>query len=908
MNKFLFGIFLLCAGSIAGITLLMADDFAAPSASQFATVGVESGKVAIIADNHEAIVLEAGDQYPAASDANRATTAAPSPAPEEIALPNANAPVETIPNQTIAAALPTEPAQNASAPSAVKPQSEDVSAAPDYLCSFEIIVNSKKEADGNPGPIKPIPGADVIVWKGQDIPRPIVDTVQIPLLIFGKGNSNAVLTRKDDGIYVETYAKKETTDNSEPNPGDRLIGLDGYTYLADASLTDSAAHIYIPASEKDNQLLRIWDTLTAYSRMSFGAQMEVFLEFKHNGQEKHIISHLCKIETPHSNEIVAQGTTNAAGRCVFENLPPGIYFVQARKDNRRSMIATLSPARRGVKMWLGDPALSVVVEKKNVEISQLKGIQGAQVQLEGVSESIQGRFMETTQEMGRAQFNNLPWGTYRLTVTPPADIAQAPQIRMVELEELYQREYVKFETPNQIHELSGKIIRKDNNAPVKDFTLELALKAQLNGDAFYGDAKVKTKSAEDGSFRFTKIQSGVYELASGFSDEYNGFLAEDETLLPSGGNWYAGGQEVRIDKDIADYKFLVLPGVETKFSGQVVKADGNPAANVPIHLDQIIVREREGETKESQRHIPIIPNNPKTDKDGKFEFSFTTTPDSEIHKGIILATVAKESETEAQAGMSGSGSGGYGMMMYGAGGVDSRDSQPGAPQAMASYPIEFKLGDFKTGLKIVLQDVVPYVIGGKLTSEDGGLPDGLQIYTYFQNQFYYAKIDREGNYRLEIPKAGKVEMQITGSTLSGTKIPGTPDKYGSLCYFKYCNEFPTVDVSDENRTVRLDVKFQKGYFLLGRVLDKNQNPIKKAWIEAFSPATVDPQKQKTDSYNVSQTNEQGYFGIPGLRRNLEHRIIVRNKMRGDILAQMDGVIPEPAIGDNVILFTVNNPK
>lgn len=911
MNKFLIGLFLICAGSIAGLTLLMADDLAAPVASPSVDVKVESGKVAVI-DRRDTTLLQSGQQ--ATSDsAGTIVLAAPAATPvlkagggsKAIAgsTPAASEPMEAVPSQTIA--LASEPQSSKTN----TPQAEETSAAPEYLCSFEIIVNSKKEADGNPAPIKPISNVDVILWKGQDCPRPIVDTIQIPLHVFNKGNQPAVLTRKNDGIVVTNYSSKETPSNEEPYQGDRLIGIDGYTYLSGTSLTNQAAHIYIPATEQDNKLLRVWDTLAAYSQLPIQAQSGAFLFFAHKGQEEPIIGHLCEPANPQTKEIVAQGTTDSQGRCLFNNLPPGIYFVQARKGNQRSFISTLSPVRRGVKMWLGNPDLMVMVEKKGVEITRLRGIQGAQVQLEAIDKSGKGLFMETTEQMGIARFNDIPWGTYRLTTTLPAEIQKPPQTRTVEFEALYQKEIVEFETPEQIHELAGKVLRKDTHEPVKDFTIDLVLKAELNGEKIYGIGSTKTKTAADGSFRFTQLVEGVYELASGYTDDYNGFLVEGDTLLPSRSGWTHGGVEVRVDKDIAGYKYVVLPGVETKFSGQAVNADGSPATKVSFRFDEIVVLEREGKTREVQRQIPTIPDSPQTDENGNFEFSFIATPDSKIQKGVIMAAIDKEPAPEAKTGMSVSESGGgYGMMMGGMGGIGSRGSQPGVPLAEASYPIEFKRGDTKSGLHIVLKTIDPYVIEGKLTSEDGGLPDGLQICAYYQNQFYYAKIDRESNYRLEVPKAGKVELQIAGSSLCGTQLPGVPDKYGILTYEKYCSEFPTVEVSDENRTVRLDVNFVKGYFFLGRVLDKNQNPIKEAWIQAISPSTVDPNKEKTESYGVSQTNAQGYFSIAGLRRNLEHRIIVRTKMDGEILAQMDGVVPEPKIGDNVILFTVEKPQ
>jgi hypothetical protein len=226
--------------------------------------------------------------------------------------------------------------------------------------------------------------------------------------------------------------------------------------------------------------------------------------------------------------------------------------------------------------------------------------------------------------------------------------------------------------------------------------------------------------------------------------------------------------------------------------------------------------------------------------------------------------------------------------------------------AEGSTPIEFKIGASISGIEIVMEESETYVIEGKITTNDGKWPVHVSIDAYMGNQNTIAQIDKHGNYRLQFSKPGKVNIQAGVGSMSKAD-----DVFGSKNYDDYCTEFMDVELTEENHSIKRDIVLEKAYYLYGRILDKEQNPIPNLYVEACSPPGIDPKKEEPDSYGIdSRTSSKGYFSIAGLRPNMKHSLVVKQGgfWSKNVLTRMDGLMPVEVDSDRLILIVLDKPE
>ena len=233
----------------------------------------------------------------------------------------------------------------------------------EYLCSFDFIVGSPKNI------VERVPGCDVFLWRSRKATRPVPRTASFITVRNLWEHYKVEGQYAEDGVRIDSVEEKPWERGSVPLPlsregssflgnGDLLVGFPGCPYQPGVRLRfsyppygpwDLASYQLLKDSKSPR--LRVWDTLVLY-----GPKDNVFtnamnmdtVEFE-RGTERGYAS-IKTPDPPEENELVSVGTTDSSGRCHFADLLPGLYYVQAQKNEIRSAIVTLHPARAGAEV------------------------------------------------------------------------------------------------------------------------------------------------------------------------------------------------------------------------------------------------------------------------------------------------------------------------------------------------------------------------------------------------------------------------------------------------------------------------------------------------------------------------------------------------------------------------------
>ncbi|MFH1742932.1 MAG: carboxypeptidase-like regulatory domain-containing protein, partial [bacterium] len=272
------------------------------------------------------------------------------------------------------------------------PAEEPVTITLEYLCSFDIEIVDRANNDA------PLEGAEVIVWQGPQIVRPIPETVSFNTYDITNNDDRhgtIVVRRTSDDLRVQRSLKyglgQEVNFEGWKNPtaGDVLVALSGTCWRLDDHNVFPDHYSSIMGTFQ--RRVRMWDSIALYGKYGGTSYFRGSLEFERNG-ERFPNSTYAIITDPKEN-IAARGVTDHTGRCRFENLPPRLYFVQGRTPIRRTCIDALTPVEKGRRLSMytsGDQMIIVTVEKKNELFRLKKKIENAQVILTGLGQQFHG--------------------------------------------------------------------------------------------------------------------------------------------------------------------------------------------------------------------------------------------------------------------------------------------------------------------------------------------------------------------------------------------------------------------------------------------------------------------------------------------------------------------------------------
>lgn len=769
------------------------------------------------------------------------------------------------------------------------PARETVDITLEYLCTFVVEVRDKHTHG------QPVAGVEVSLWEGPAVVRPVPSTVEIAVQDQSDRQNicDVLLRREEEGMRVLradgfgiVWARHLDDGMANPQVGDQLLGLSGSQWRAgdrtqiQQHLTEVLGRPYLPRSR-----LRLWDTFVALSQTDAKSVFQGVFEFESQGAR--FRCNLQGVEPATRGRLIATRLTDEQGQCRFEGLPPRVYFANARKDKFRTSFKTLRPSHRWEKLWLrpeSEASVAVTVRKEGISRSLLPGIAGADVHLKAVESVfvLSGK----TNGRGSVRFNPVPWGQYKLTVTPPRHIDASPSTKIFELmvEEPYTSVVAAFEVEFGVT-VSGRVLRADTKEPVERFPLE------LQADHAFGSASPETQtySAADGSFSFSHVPPGKHTVKS-YANTRN-----DPGLLPLSALPMAAGKTPEFpdprltveDQDIEEIEYLVVPGVETRFVGQVARADGQPAENVDILLDGL-----QGVMLDAGR---------RSGGDGRFDYSIRLPVYDEPIRTDILGLDIEKSESTTKA----------------ANGKRTDVMPPehlfgariffGRLLSRGSCPVEFKVGDTICDIRLVLQpekELGDQTVNVRIAYEGGEATarDSHPSVSVYQDRNFLRRpgLQEDGLYRIDGLQPGAFQLTVSPESPSIGHNLASESQHEKLNIFSYQEQRLELEMPEGEEEMEVDVLLKRGSHLHGRILDTDRQPISGIPVTAIGRS----------SYCLCITDAKGFFLLDGLPPDIEHTLTVLKNMEAEIdpkvkpLKKMEGIKPPV---DNIVIM-IDRPE
>ena len=684
----------------------------------------------------------------------------------------------------------------------------DIDITLEYLCSFEIMITDN--ANNN----APLEGMEVILWQGPQIIRPVQETVTLKTkdvtsylgdmgtiaLNRASGNLN-VFQSLNYGSGRQIYSQEM----KNPAVGDILIALSGSCWRPGSQSAFSTP--YTDKGYVIHRRIRIWDSLALFDNYGGTQVFGGSLDFERNGVQYK--NELYEISRDIKGEVAARGITDKTGKCRFENLPPRLYFVQGREQNRRTDIRMLTPIEKGKRLYmqaLGKQSMTVEVVKAGELFISNRGIENALVQLTGQEHHYQG--MTQTNRSGLVGFQKIPFDTYALTITPPDILKSIPESKTIkfEFEEYYKYLHVEFAV-NTGHQVSGVVLDKDTSEPVSGFSMQLHY--------FKNDAYITTgyvTSGNGGVFQLPNLDAGHYVL-SGDVDRKS---RKDYLPVPTESlyrNMPGLHFEVN-DQDIEGLIFYVLPTVLTRFIGNIVDEEGRGISGAHVTLSE---------------GIPV--EEVQSGENGHFELPMLVRKDSNQQEAKVVACVAQEQEPIITATTSTQASVTSSLTSFGPLRIRGKITGQG------TCPVQYKAGETVEGILVKIATLGEHGrrIVGHIKNKEGEFPaclDGFNLVQGKQNErTIRGEVDEDGKYALMGINPGPLVILVSpmkkrvyseGGSLEVNSISG--NSYRPLTIH--------TQVPDEPELTALDIKLEPGLQINGRVIDEHSQPVSKCYITA----------------------------------------------------------------------------
>jgi len=723
----------------------------------------------------------------------------------------------------------------------------------EYLSSIEVTVYASENKRD------PAVGAEVFLWVGARPKRPVPPTAAVKVEPGSVGGDlyNADLKMEQDGITVANAEMKKWERELPPDPDGRLklstdnliVGLGGcmYRFGDHAQFQHRNREPILKAiAEPNSPRLRVWDTIAmcalAASDAGNSSKSEI-MEFEGRFGRAHTYLRLPRPSA--ERKLVSMGTTDVQGRCRFDALEPGMYYVQARKGNERTLIVTVPPVRGGAEHHLHQGS-KVAVEARAAGVDlhywDLSSIRSADVLLQAQPGTDNpGRYMGRTDDYGRVSFRSIPWGTYNLIVTPPPDYRTSSQQRTVTIEDAGHYFLFFFDLGVMI---SGKVLRQDTKEPVEGFELILSTLTRTEEPVYYG----AQRSDKEGNIVFRNVLPGRYTITgmddnSNMESGYMGGLSGPRIPSAQGGELEEMAEFDVGDEGIHGFVYYVAPSLETRFSGRVTREDGSPASGVSVFIDGLMGY--------------CTTEGPTTDSDGLFDFILMLGGDWGESTAKVQAQEADISPPYLDSN---------GMLVQ----------NPGILRAGGFCEVPMHPGETVTGITIVLKQQPHKSIVGTIRTEDGEPAGAVNIYAW-QGKFRIpGKMSEDGTYGIEGVTPGKAWLSF-----EPTSYQKMIERFGLRLISDYCEESVQIEIAQEQDTVTVDVVLHKSGHLAGIVVDENKNPAEGVMVGTMHLGF--PQ--------VARTDVTGLFWIGFLRQDQEYTLEVLKNEESEPLARFEGLKP-----------------
>ncbi len=698
----------------------------------------------------------------------------------------------------------------------------------EYKCSIDVEVHTKNK--------QTMAGAEVTLYRGLEVDRPVPEKAQIHYNYVNVDFEQAAVQYKDDGIHVLQTSEKKLqippyNQVSGLTPGDIILGID-YCMWNPGDTRHVLGH-NTPRGNKPGKLssprLRIWDTIVLQNQQS-GWGFGPSLEFSRDGQR--YCSRLRKLSFAENEPALSTQQTDSLGRCTFNNLKPGLYFIQARKDDFHSRIVPVFPTMDNVQLRMSDSSrLYIRVNRETNEGADdlFNCLPGAQVVLQpSTNNTRKGIFAHKTDKYGRCKIEKVPYGKYHITATAPTDAKGKTVSQEFEVREPFH--HIELSIPDTGYTISGHVLTYEDRQPVADYTLELDYRGvTVPGDTGWGinDAgRIKTDA--NGYFEFNNLKLGTYDICAVQAeiDKYcPAFIPEDQydkgTYTLKTRNKDMAVIDIK-DHDINNVEIYVVSSVKTTISGIVT--DQN---NVPVH-DAVIQVDFNFNNKDI---IPKFDEEYLNLSQGRFEFSFYGRP-SEHEKSLDI-TASKGKVIPEQ--------------------WDNHSVQKEHVdvEAQAVERVNFMMGDHIKDLHLVLEGVKKFTVTGHVKMVDGSVVKRGNIHLRQRNDRNEYTLNEDGSFEIHGVQPGSFYISVHDEYHHVQH-----ERFGERPYYDYRYASKPLEMPEDGNLEPVELIVEPAGHLAGILLDENNQP--------YSGAVLLPKNSKGQSYMDMQSDEMGYFWLYGL--------------------------------------------
>ena len=758
----------------------------------------------------------------------------------------------------------------------VIPNPEPVQLVMDYTCSFNVTVFEDNV---------PAAGAEVTLFQGVPVNRPISSRMQIPANQNSPQDGYLILQRAEHSIQITQIAgTPETADLYNPDSGNILYDKPKPGDLIQGWLIDKSR-----PSEKSTPVpnLQLWDSLSCIQQDKSNSSLAGYLQLQRDQNQL-----MLRINGSFgASQIHSVTFTNSDGRCSFANLPAAMYFVQASYKDKKSDFMAVRPIDQNITVHFpktlsqdstGVVRVETVVANMDQFDDSVRNVGGAQVQLSGIERFI--LFSDKTNHNGYVEIPNVPRGKYRMSVTPPTRLKAKPESKRVDVVVQEPKTIIKldFEVDFGVR-IEGIVQTLNTKKPVPDYQLLLCHK-EVTGRKKWPIYKELTYSKSDanGHFVFHHILPGEY-IIKDFPPENKvpDYLHPDSVKLSERSSEKEPKLTVE-DKNIEGIIYSVVSGIETRLSGVVVRENGDPVENASINLDSLNY---------------MIASQTLSGKKGEFAMVLALPEGFSNHETVIHARVPATAIE---------------IKKLNSDGTYRTEKETNGYAEEGQTPVTITGGKAIPNIKIILKSTDRgHVLFGSIHTPEGQIPNYIEAFRIIIGQthpqhpldeagqhrlFQAVVVNPDGTYKVDQILAGQFFLNIDPINHPRAEIK---DKRNiSSLPQVYSTERLSLEMPETQPAMQYDIVLRRESYFQGRVLDKNRTPVANYPVYARLPD--DPPGWIVGG---SDTDEQGYF-LMQVRPGEEYDVGVELKSRMDYFANRLLRIKPPI--ENIVLVIDRN--
>ena len=788
--------------------------------------------------------------------------------------------------------IPSEPFQLTASADGYQPatktvhykESDSVEFTLEYTCSYQVQVYGTgvmEHWEKKNGPLQA--GAEVTLYRAALCQRPIQRSQQAlielhpyyfnPILYtLQYENSRISISQSamigSEKIFIESNHSPEF---STPQENDRVLSIgscDKNQYIIQTMLNnlpgahkafDYRLYGYVIPLDKSNSLsARMLDTLQLSLKKKDiqNERLEILLS-----RNDKFYSSKCLYFPGFSGlgEKINQAYTDNSGTCHFDNLPPGLYYAQARYNNKTSMIRPLLPATGGAQLCLDTNCfLSMYTKRKDVPLEynlQSENVRYVDITLQSKNQQANGVFMIQTDQDGRAQIKKIPYGQYTLNATPPKESNLSTIQQDIEISRPEQILNIEFDNWTK-HTIEGTVVYYDSLKPIKDVHLEL-----YENQAFYPSALTATDN--EGRFTFDNLPKGTYIIRYVKKPNENITFCpyqESKASYLSYPFYYQWNDDELTTVLVSHEKkytvqLKMIGAVATHLSGQVTDARQKPVSDAEIHLYRPLDFFDTMELPSPQYRI-------LSDEKGFFNFTLLTRDISSMKRMQYQATLTAKTFGAVPL---------QSLQPSRINSVRGQVIKPDAKPRKSSGALKFKLaiGEDQKNLHITVDNQNLFTVEGRIKTEDGCVPEDAKValmYTDGEALEINGEYKPDGEFTINGVENKEFLIEVKFAYCPDPADPNKIIEYLDEMiplYKSQVNEF--FDRKESGENLKVEITLKKTGNLNGVVLDANKTPVEGIMVRT----NTDIGKSKWD-----YTDKNGKFHISQLKTDQKYPLFI----------------------------------